>query len=489
MKILVLQLARLGDIYQTWPVIRALRRTHGSLAQIDLLTRERFFEATVGLSEVDQVYRLDSKNILADVFTDMPNVQSSVDAIGEFASKLKQNSYDRIINLSFSNFSSYLTEAISCSGTEISGYSRYDDGFLRIPDEVSSYFFAQVGVGLSNRIHVTDLFAQVAGVELIASDYSNNFGLPLEPQKNQIVVHVGASATHKMLTSHKWQSLLAGLLKFYVGQIILIGSKEEQSFSNDIQKDLQSEKVTNLVGKTSLNEVMQLISESELVVGGDSAPVHMAALTETPVLNLSLETVNFWETGPKSARSQIIKLKNERELNETLFVSSVESILHDEPVPSENIQVVSAIQPYNVRVDYCFGWEMAQSIYMQKDLPYISDPLVKHSLRRLYEANQLAIEQLGFLRKDAKNKVAVETFEQCDLMFSTIEKLSPEVGVIVRWIRAEKLRVAPAEYSQVLNEFENIHLALSRLIETYPIENWYFLKNGVLNDKNILDEA
>ena len=145
--------------------------------------------------------------------------------------------------------------------------------------------------------------------------------------------------------------------------------------------------------------------------------------------------------------------------------------------------------PYRAEEDYSFGWEMAQSIYMSRDLPYVSDVVLKQALLRLVEANQLAIEQVSYLQKDSTNKVAVSSFEQCDLIFATIEKLCPEVGVLVRWIRAEKLRIPPGNCSDVLTKFASVHEALSRLIKSYPIENWYQLKNGVLNDKNILDEA
>ena len=41
MKILCIQLARFGDVYQTWPVMRALRRNNEN-AEIDILVREKF---------------------------------------------------------------------------------------------------------------------------------------------------------------------------------------------------------------------------------------------------------------------------------------------------------------------------------------------------------------------------------------------------------------------------------------------------------------
>ena len=63
MKILVIQLARLGDIYQTWPSVFALKRKYPE-AKIDLLVRERFAAATHGLSAVDEVVHFPSREVL-----------------------------------------------------------------------------------------------------------------------------------------------------------------------------------------------------------------------------------------------------------------------------------------------------------------------------------------------------------------------------------------------------------------------------------------
>ncbi len=485
MKILVLQLARLGDIYQTWPVIRALKRVHASGAEIDLLTRERFAAAATGLKEVNQVYRLESRKLLASVFCDQPKVQEASDALDKFVSNLQKNAYDRIINLSFSSFSSYLTEALCSSHTKVTGYSRFSDGFMNIADEVSSYFFAQVGIGLSNRVHVTDLFAQTAEVELIDQDFCH---FEKRPPKNQIVIHIGASAEHKRVSSAKWKDLIKSLQPKYLGKIFLIGSAEESAIGTEISAGFDPEKILNLVGKTSLEYSMNLISDSELLIGADSAPIHMAALTGTPVLNLSFESVNFWETGPKSEKSQILRIHSEAELTENLFLTCVESILYDEKAAPNVVHIKSPTAPVELQEDD-FGWRLNVAIYMGGDLPYVSDFVVKQAFLRLYEANQLALEQVSFLIKDPKNKIALSSFEQCDLIFSTIEKLSPEIGVLVRWIRTEKLRIPPGNYSEIMLRFENVHLALDRLLKTYPLENWYQLKNGVLNDKDILDEA
>src|SRR4030067_2943794 len=146
MKILCLQLARFGDVYQTWPVLNGLRRENPG-AEIHFLVRERFREATVGLLSVDKVISLPSREIFTAILCEQPQVNNSLKVLEYFIEGLTGEKYDRIINLSFSPASSYLVDAIAGENALITGYTRQSDGFLKIPDDASRYFYAQVGTG------------------------------------------------------------------------------------------------------------------------------------------------------------------------------------------------------------------------------------------------------------------------------------------------------------------------------------------------------
>src|SRR4051794_20777995 len=101
MKILVLQLARFGDIYLTWPTLRALHRIHPE-AEVHLLTREKFAGATVGLANI-VAHTLPTAQILGRGQEAMENhLNSWLETLS--------NDWDLIINLSFSPFSSYLVD-------------------------------------------------------------------------------------------------------------------------------------------------------------------------------------------------------------------------------------------------------------------------------------------------------------------------------------------------------------------------------------------
>ena len=56
MKILIIQLARLGDIYQSWPTLKAVKRANPG-AEIHFLTRSKFAAAAPGPELVDRHWK------------------------------------------------------------------------------------------------------------------------------------------------------------------------------------------------------------------------------------------------------------------------------------------------------------------------------------------------------------------------------------------------------------------------------------------------
>src|SRR4051812_25965887 len=104
MKILVLQLARYGDIYLTWPSLRALRRQNPD-AEIHLLVREKFKAATEGLGSGIIVHTMPISDILAPLVSgpgvSSPSVEVAKFVLDEWIDQLSAIKWDRIINLSF----------------------------------------------------------------------------------------------------------------------------------------------------------------------------------------------------------------------------------------------------------------------------------------------------------------------------------------------------------------------------------------------------
>lgn len=468
MKVLVLELARLGDIFQTWPALRGLKRIYPE-AQIEVLTRARFQSAIEGLEVVSKRHLLPTQEILAPMFDPQMDVKSSHEKMGQFVAGLKNEKYDWILNFSFSPFSSYLTHAISHETTKISGYSRTADGFLAIPDDMSAYVYAQVGVGRPNRFHLAEIFATMVGVDLIESDWSAPQGLKSRMQTPEVLVHVGASEAKKQISPVKWATILNQFLKLSEVRVGLIGAASESAAAEQIMASIPSERVENFVGKTDLQDLFSLIQWTRLVVGADSAPMHMASLTGTPCVNLSLSSVNFWETGPRAMGSVIMRGQDETDFASDKVATVMKKAMHKEKQDLSIITVQKGSPSYwhLAPKDSDFEWNLIRAIYMGEDFPPTESNLFKDGIIKLADINLLMIDQIEAVQKGVDISKVASIIDRGEEIIETIGKLVPSLAPLVRWYQTEKIRIGPDSQEKLLERSLQIQSQFQGVLNLY----------------------
>ena len=91
-------------------------------------------------------------------------------------------------------------------------------------------------------------------------------------------------------------------------RVVLTGgsSELEREYGRTIE-DLSNGDVVNLIGQTSLKQLLALIDESDAVLCPDSGPAHMATTVGTPVIGL-YATSNPRRTGPYLSRDLTIDM-------------------------------------------------------------------------------------------------------------------------------------------------------------------------------------
>ncbi|MBX3041761.1 MAG: glycosyltransferase family 9 protein [Bdellovibrionaceae bacterium] len=254
MKILVIQFARLGDIYMSWPAARALRRKYPE-AEIHLLVRPRFEAATRGLDAVDRIVSFPTAQLLEPLVGATPETEEALRRTAAATDALRNENYDLIVNWTFSPLSSWLVKTIASPQAEVLGYNRHRDGSLLIADDVSAFFYAQVGTDRPNRVHLTDLFATMIDMDLIAEDWqAPRFEASERLLPNAYwVLHPGASETQKRVEPWQWARLIqeyAGFAGEEALPVVLIGSTEEKSIAQAIQGGVNRVPVLDLTGET-----------------------------------------------------------------------------------------------------------------------------------------------------------------------------------------------------------------------------------------------
>ncbi|MBG3878796.1 glycosyltransferase family 9 protein, partial [Desulfovibrio oxamicus] len=78
---------------------------------------------------------------------------------------------------------------------------------------------------------------------------------------------------------------------------VLLGGPAEAALGADVARRANTPAL-NLCGRFTLPELVAFTRSLRLLVTPDTGPMHVAAWTQTPTLNLSMGPVNAWETAP-----------------------------------------------------------------------------------------------------------------------------------------------------------------------------------------------
>lgn len=460
MKILVLQLARFGDIYLTWPTLRGLRRQFPD-AEIHVIVREKFAAALDGLGDGFIAHMLPTAELLRPILESGDDQSGSLDKLDQWLKPLQSVAWNKIINLSFSPSSSYIVDLFAGMETDVRGYARHSDGYLSIPDDASAYFYAQVGPSRHNRYHLVDVFAMIAEVEIQSEDWGFAGRMPLVVEDNGYVIfHLGASQSEKRYPVDLWKKLV----ELVESPIYLIGSNEEEALAEQLATFAH---VRNLIGKTRLAELFPIIKGAELLVGADSAPIHIAAHVGTPVLNISFSSVSFWETGPCSKRSAVLVSDSAFPLGPEKIVKAMQAIANGGAIDG----LIQGAPGPGIRfqeTESSFEWKLIQALYTDSDYPSLPpDVATESGVTRLAETVELALEQLTVLKANYRARTAVDILSSVDLVLTEIPKLAPRIAPLVGWFETERLRIPPGDIKDTFHKTEKLFQDLKTILQVF----------------------
>lgn len=473
MKILIIQFARLGDIYLSWPVARGLKRLYPN-GEVHYLVRPRFKSALNGIGCVDKIRVLPTEELVAPLLDPQFKLQDSLNTLDGLYEELIAEKYDQIINLSFSPASSYLVKSISTAETKVAGYSRHADGYVHLTDDISRYFWAQVGPEFPNRIHLVDLFGGLAGIDYIPDDFREPHleGLERTIAEKYFVLHIGASESHKSLEAQDW----AGVIQAYKAhdpliKWVLVGSKEEADKATRVEAIVGADGIINRVGRTAIEDLFGLLKHAEGLVGCDSVAMHMVPFINQRAFCISRGNVKFWETGPITLGSGVCQVRS----SEALDCQDMAQKIHQWSLGdfSQVHQAVEDVPRYRlIRPEsepQAFAWNLIRAIYMAAPFPMTSDYDFYKGCLRLFEANSVAIQNLG-KRKQLHRPFLTSVLDRVDEIFLAVIGQVPSLMPLFRWYQAEKTRIQPGTFDQIAQDTAVIHQVFSGLLKKYLLE-------------------
>ncbi|MBK9305814.1 MAG: glycosyltransferase family 9 protein [Nitrospira sp.] len=306
-RVLVIQLARLGDLVQTVPAITALRTAHPDWV-IHLLCPAQLAELGRLLPGVSHVVSWDGaawhrRAASAEVEVRPEHLAEA----GAGIRAISKDLYDRAFVLNqhpraFIAGALLARESVGAvSGKPLSHkLSPWAEYIRRVATSKRSH-----------RVHLADAFCGMCGLsptnDIMPIQVPTTV-LPtdLEPigQSNGdwIGLLVGAGDQERLVPIGVWKRLIAECLELCPdSRIVLIGDQHEHERAQRIQEALAPlllGRVWDTTGRLSLVQLAGLLARCRVVVGTDTGPLHLAAAVGTRVIGWYFARARVHETGP-----------------------------------------------------------------------------------------------------------------------------------------------------------------------------------------------
>jgi ADP-heptose:LPS heptosyltransferase len=308
--ILLVAITRLGDMIQASPTLAGLKREHPD-SRITVVIDKQFAKICEGLPGIDEVYVLDLSMVVRCVHRGGDGIVEAYRYVDNMVSELKRRNFDFVLNMSSSPYTALLLKMIDAPDNR--GWMADEEGYRLITDPWAMLFAAFVYH--SNReyngINLVDIVRCAAGVkdhplhlvynprdeerataaEILASKKLSGNG-PL------IGIQAGASQSKRQWPPSHFARLAQLLIETLDARILFVGSKNEEWIYTDVTRCYSHPNMGSAMGKTTFGELAGLLSQLDLLVTGDTGPMHMAVAVGKPVVALFLASALCFETGP-----------------------------------------------------------------------------------------------------------------------------------------------------------------------------------------------
>jgi len=285
--ILIILIAGIGDLVISSKSIRAVRNGFPN-ADIHILTSTETFSIAQNYDYIDHVW--------AFPIREFQKKKIKVFDILCLVHQIRKFHFDKIINLyRVSTRTGALGMGLLFTllrGREKTGHDYKGFGvFLNSKIPASTF----------QERHITDAMADIAqqaggltdfkGIEVFYdSSIKNRWGhIFLEDHgtkgKINIAINPGGNRLNRRWNPDNFVLLAHHLAEKYDARIFLLGGPGEKGISDKIQRKIKNDCI-NLSGRLTLDDLVYIISETDLLITNDSAPMHIAAAVKTPVVAL-----------------------------------------------------------------------------------------------------------------------------------------------------------------------------------------------------------
>ena len=286
-KLAIVKLSAMGDIIHAMISLQFIKKKFPNI-QIDWIVESAFSQVLENNPDINNIYKVNLKGIKKDKLS----VFSQIKLI----KKISRNNYDLIIDAQGLIKSSIVSKLL---GSNTAGFDKKSTR-----ESLASVFYSKK-INIAYEKNVIDRNAKVISTALDFSIKKEDI-LTKKPflffskdeklidnyikeDQNNVVFIVGASCPSKIYSKEKFVKLAN---KIDSNVLIAWGNIEEKEIAQFISKQSNAK----VLPKLNLSELKCLIANSDLVIGNDTGPTHMAWALNIPSITLFGNTPGYRNT-------------------------------------------------------------------------------------------------------------------------------------------------------------------------------------------------
>lgn len=317
--ILLINITRLGDMLQATPTIAGMKLENPN-CKITVLVEKQFSDICSFLPNIDEVIALDLGMTVRSMVRGGSGVIDAYEYIGEVVKELRSRNFDYCLNMSNSAYTALLIKMLGIE--RMGGWSSDEEGYRVIQSDWAKLFASSVFHTNRhyNSLNLVDVFRCSADVELHpnsllmkVNDADISYCEELIRNYNfkntgpLLCVQAGASQTKRQWAPRNFIKCINDLTQKYNARVIMTGTKAELPIIEEIYQGCDKNNVGIAAGKTNLSQLAALLHISDLLLTGDTGPMHVSVAVGTPVVSMFLASAFGYETGPYSEGNLVLQ--------------------------------------------------------------------------------------------------------------------------------------------------------------------------------------
>lgn len=314
-RVLFIKQSSLGDIIHTLPLVHGLKRSYPDCS-IGWVVQKAFAPILELDASVSDIYPIDIPSTSEPGAGNMAYfhaLRATTHTLRKLRRSFRTLPYDYVLDL-HASFRSGMLALMNPGGKRI-GFSD--------AKELNPLFQHVRVANPDNLLHAVDrnlLFCQHLSFDIDDRDFYVCTQKPEEESVERFLKEQGIFPGQKIVYANpaaRWQSKfwlapywadLADRLHGRGVPLIFCGSSHDIPYIDEIGEEMSSEAIV-AAGQLSLTESVALMKRSNVYVGLDSGPMHIAAMTQTPVVALFGPT-HPERVGPYGTRNEIIQAES-----------------------------------------------------------------------------------------------------------------------------------------------------------------------------------